>query len=164
MKIKHIVGLALAVAPLSLLASPALIVTADKAKGGRVAYSVEFAADESQPVGALIYEFKTTGVAKSVEIGKNPSVDVSGCTSGVQAPFKGMCNSATASGDIRIVVYSTSPDVALPSGRIGTITLPRSLAKSKPNGLPELGMVEFTSTEGSVIQGEVLVDAATNAK
>lgn len=145
-------------------ASPALIVTPSQGKG-EVTYTVEFVADKKAPVSALIYEFKTRpNSSKAATVGSNPAVKLAGCTSGLRAPFSGVCNPATTDGSVRVVVYSSQPGAELPSGTIGRITLPRSLSKIAGSGAPELGFVEFTSPQGQVIEGETLVDSLASTK
>lgn len=163
---KFLLATLLGVASTAASAAPALIVTPSQTKGATVTYTVEFVADKRAPVSALIYEFKTSDAMskKGVTVGTNPQVKLAGCTSGLRSPFSGVCNPATADGSVRVVVYSAQPGAVLPSGTIGEIVVPRSLAKAAGNGAPELGFVEFTSPEGTVIQGETLVDSFASTK
>lgn len=162
---KFLLATLLGAASSAAVASPALIVTPVSRGKSDVTYNVEFVADKAAPVSALIYEFKTSPNAKkAVTVGENAQVKLASCTAGLRAPFSGVCNPATADGSVRVVVYSSQPGATLPSGTIGQISLPRSLAKMAGGGAPELGFVEFTSPEGQVIQGETLVDSFASTK
>lgn len=129
-------------------ARPAVVITGEPA-GDQMVIAFDFVAD-NQPVTAVMVEIKLKEGTQKSQLG------LSKCLANLSKTHTGGCN-LKSNGNLAFLIYGASDNVALKSGQIGSVTVPKALLEVSEGGLV-VPFVEFTLPNAQTVPGDAITE------
>lgn len=145
--IKFAAFASLMLAALPVIAKPTIIVTGERA-GSDIVLGLDFVADK-QPVTVVMVEIKLRPGAKA------DAMKLGNCMRGLAKSHTGGCN-VKSNGNLAFIAYGAAANDPLPSGPIGTVTVPADMLVLDESGQVAFDFVEFTLPDATTIEGDAL--------